>query len=109
MMRATELSVLNNICATPESFQLLVSFCQTGAKPTANSKYTIMQQEAWVKELLGYRVLDVMAQVYGKGVEEGMKDKSLTPLNPKLVSRGRNSRCLSQSTDMYFSEPTTSR
>ena len=104
-----ELSVLNNIRATPESFQLLVSFCQTGAKPTANSKYTIMQQEAWVKELLGYQVLDVMAQVYGKGVEEGTKDKSLTPLNPKLVSRGRNCRCLSQSTDMYFSEPTTSR
>ena len=107
MMQATELSVLNNIHATPESFQLLVLFCQTGAKPTADSKYT-MQQEAWVKELLGYWVLDVMAQVYGKGVEEGTKDKSLTPLNLKLVSRGRNCHCLSQSTDMYFSEPTTS-
>lgn len=108
VMRAREYGLFVNKTPIPEPLQLLASFCKTGTKPTAaDSTYTSTQQDAWVKELLGYRVLDVMAQVYGKGVEEGNKDKSLTPLNPKLV-RGYTSRRLVQCVDTYLLEPTTS-
>ena len=107
-MWAREHGLFNNDAVIPEPLQLLASFCKTGTKPTAaDSTYTSTQQDAFVKELLGYQVLDVMAQVYGKGVEEGNKDKSLTPLNPKLV-RGTTSCSLFESIDTCLLEPTTS-
>jgi hypothetical protein len=83
MMLSREESLFDNKTLSPESLQVLASFCRTGERPTAKSS---SQQDAWVKELLGYRLLDVMAQVHGVGVEEGTKEKSLTPLNSKLVS-----------------------
>jgi len=87
VIRKREFALLRKHMPVAESLTTLASFCKTGIKPTADSSYTPAQRDAWVKELLGYRLLDIMAQVYGIGVEERTKEKSLTPLNPKLVSR----------------------
>jgi hypothetical protein len=80
MMCSWEECLLDDMIPSPESLEVLASFCHTGERPS------MKLQDPWVKELLGYRLLDVMAQFHGIGIEEGNKDKSLTPLTSKLVS-----------------------
>ena len=99
VMKDREYALFRKNMPVAESLEILASFHKTGIKPTASTSYTSAQQDTWVKELLGYRLLDIMAQVYGMGVEERNKEKSLTPLNLKLV---RHRSILHAAIDIYL-------
>lgn len=66
----------------PEGLWLLRQFCETGAAPLPDH---ITNADLFAKELLYYRVLDVFAQVYGKGGEASLKEKFPLALLSNLV------------------------
>jgi len=66
----------------PEGLRLLRQFCETGTAPSPDH---ITNTDLFAKELLYYRVLDVFAQVYGRGGEANLKEKSPLALLSSLV------------------------
>lgn len=63
-----------------EGLLLLHQFCKTGVRPEPKR-----EADLCAKELLYYRILDMFAQVYNKGVEDTAKNRCTLPLVIKLV------------------------
>jgi hypothetical protein len=61
-----------------EKLRLLHSFCLTGDVPQTNV-------DTFVKDLLTYRLLDIVAYVHGMASEDNMKEKGSLPFIDKLV------------------------
>ena len=66
----------------PEGLRLLRQFCETGTAPSPDR---ITDTDLFAKELLYYRLLDVFAQVHGRGGEANLKEKSPLVLLSSLV------------------------
>jgi hypothetical protein len=58
-------------------------FCETGMRLQSDST---READLFAKEVFYYRVLDMFAQVYDKGVASMTRDKSITAPIDKLVS-----------------------
>lgn len=79
----------------PEGLRLLRQFCETGVRPRDTKGIDL-----FTRELFYYRLLDIYAQVYKKGVEDTAKGKSMVAAIDKLVC-DKNSETLSHTN--YYS------
>jgi hypothetical protein len=68
--------------AAPEGLRVLRQFCETGTGPSPDHT---KDADLFAKELLYYRVLDVFAQVYGRGGEASLREKFPLALLSNLV------------------------
>jgi hypothetical protein len=75
-----------NLCSNsiPEGLKLLRRFCTTGRRPVPSDGHNV-EADLLAKELLCYRLLDVFAQVFGKGVQSLSVEWRAIPFINRLV------------------------
>jgi len=70
--------------SVPEGLKLLRLFCATGASPWTSDPHSV-EADLFAKELLCYRLIDVFAQVFGKGVQNLSMERRSIPFIDRLV------------------------